>query len=112
MPKPLDALSFADAVEDHAIVIISKPESCAPQFVELGGKALDQPPLFGEAIDTGGPNHIDTEFAGDIDGVTVIHQEAFSLEFPSASARASLSPECSPASRNPVVWESWRRCRS
>lgn len=72
-------------------MIVSKPESGASEFIELLRETLDQTPLFGKAIDAGSADHIDAEFAGNRDGVTIVHEQGFRLEFLRQSQSFTLS---------------------
>ncbi len=62
-------------------MVVSKPESRTPEFIELRRETLDQTPLFGKTIYAGSADHIDAEVAGNLDGVTIVHEQGFRLEF-------------------------------
>ena len=76
-------------------MVISKPESRAPKFIELRRETLDQTPLFGKAIDAGSADHIDAELAGNLDGVAIVHEQGFRLELqrePESFALSGVQP--------------------
>jgi len=62
-------------------VVVSKPESRAPELIELWRETLDQAPLFGKAIDAGSADYVDAEVAGNLDAVTIVHEQGFRVEF-------------------------------
>jgi len=88
-------LHLTDTVQDHLIVVLSKPEPRAPKLIQFGSQGLDQGPPLGETVDTDSQNHIDAESAGNLDGVTIVHEQTFRREFqfqPESVALSGVQP--------------------
>lgn len=82
---------LADALQDHAIVFIAKPETGSPQAIQLRSNCRNEAPFFGEAVDTGRPNHIQTPADRPLNSIAIVHWQGFRVKFLSQSKSFTFS---------------------